>query len=383
MTTRLRLSSFLATLLLAMLNACAAGNPPTSANRDTSPPPAIPMSPRTWVMGFGFAPPRPTAVDVLKGIDMWSQRAEVAVIHEELPWKDLLGGMPAEAILDRDKVELVRYMRTKGLKLLFMADLNDGLSRGDEAPQLRALDRSIAETAVQQAYRRYVLAVDRKLKPDYIGLAPETNLVRQMAPPKLYAATVRAANDAAADLRAAGSKATLMTSIQVDAAWGTLGAQLDHDRAKTAANHADRFVGIEQDFVDFPFTQVLGLSSYPYLSYAKPDEIPNDWLRRPLKGRSMPVMVVEGGWTSASVATVRSSPQMQAAYVARLGELADGVKARGIIQLVFADIDTRHFPKPLPATLPLFTDIGLVDVNFKPKPALAEWDRLHARKLAP
>lgn len=383
MTFRLRLCAYFALLMLATLNACAGGSPPAQAKRDTSPPPPLSVSPRTWALGFGFLPPRPTAVDVLKGIDMWSRRAEFAAIHEELPWKDLLGGMSAEAILDRDKVELVKYMRGKGLKLLFMADLNDGLSRGEQAPQLRALGRSIAEPAVQQAYRRYVLAVDRKLKPDYIGLAAETNLVRQMAPPQLYAATVRAANDAAADLRAAGSKARLMTSVQVDAAWGTLGAQLDRDSARSAANPAGRYVGIEQDFLDFPFTQVLGLSSYPYLSFATPDEIPNDWLRRPLKGRSMPVMVVEGGWTSASVATVRSSPRQQAAYVARLGELADGVKARGIIQLVFADIDITHFPKPLPATLPLFTNIGLVDANFNPKPALAEWDRLHARKLMP
>jgi hypothetical protein len=51
-----------------------------------------------------------------------------------------------------------------------MADLTDGLSRGEEAPQLRALGRSLSEPAVQQVYRDYVAAVVRKLQPDYLGL---------------------------------------------------------------------------------------------------------------------------------------------------------------------------------------------------------------------
>jgi len=101
-------------------------------------------------MGFSSIPPRLTTAAVIEGIDRWSERAEIAAIHEELPWTDLLGGMSPDDILDRDKVQLVNYMRGKGLQLYFMADLTDGLSRGEEAPQLRALGRSITEPAVQQ-----------------------------------------------------------------------------------------------------------------------------------------------------------------------------------------------------------------------------------------
>ncbi len=130
---------------------------------------------------------------VLQGIDLWSQRAELAAIHEELPWTDLLGGiLSPDDILDRDKVQLVDYLRGKGLKLYFMADLTDGLSRGEEAPQLRALGRSITELDVQWAYRDYMLAVERKLHPEFIGLAAETNLIRVAAPSAVYAAVVTA-----------------------------------------------------------------------------------------------------------------------------------------------------------------------------------------------
>jgi hypothetical protein len=320
-------------------------------------------------MGFSPLPPRPTTQVVLQGIDLWSTRAEMAAIHEELPWTDLLAGMSPDAILDRDKTALIQYLRGKGLKLYFMADLTDGLSRGDEAPQLRALDRSITEPAVRQVYRDYVLAFERKYHPEFLGLAAETNLIRAAGTAALYSAVVQAANDAAADLRTAGRTAPLMISVQVETAWGGL----------TGGSYA----GVEQDFLDFPFTQALGLSSYPYFAYAQPENIPSNYYTRLLNGRTLAVMVVEGGWTSASVGSVVSSRDMQARYITRHAQLLDSVRASAVIQLEYADIDLASFPSPFPPNLPLFIDIGLTDSDFNAKPALAAWDALHARRLVP
>lgn len=315
-------------------------------------------------MGFSGTPPRLDVATVLAGIDRWSTRAEIAAIHEELPWTDLLAGMSPDAILDRDKVQLVQYYRGKGLQLFFMADLTDGLSRADEAPQLRALGRSLSEPAVQQVYRNYVAAVVRKLQPEYVGLAAETNLLRAAAPASLYAAVVQAANAAAADL-AGMTNAPRFISVQVETAWGLF--------------TATPFAGIDTDLRDFPITQMVGLSSYPYFVYAQPEDIPNDYYSRLLLGRTLPAMVVEGGWTSATAGTIVSSPQEQARYVSRHAQLLDSINARGLIQLVFADLDVANFPPPIPANLPLFVNIGLTDSIFVAKPALAAWDSLHGR----
>ena len=352
-----------AALVFAGLLGCGGGSSPASTAPE-------PPAGRTWLMGFSSTPPRPTTDAVLEGIDLWSTRADIAAIHEELPWTDLLAGMSPDAILDRDKMQLVSYMRGKGLKLYFMADLTDGLSRGEEAPQLRALGRSLTEPAVQQAYRSYVLAVARKLNPDYLGLVAETNLIRVAAPAPLYAAVVQAANAAAADLRAAANTAPLISSVQVETAWGLLG-------------NGGTYQGIEQDFADFPFTETLGFSSYPYFAYTQPENMPSDYYSRLLNGRTVPVMVVEGGWTSAAVGSVQSSPDLQARYVTRHAALLDSVVARGVIQLEFADIDLSTVPPPVPANLPLFAQIGFTDSNFNPKPALAAWDALYARRLVP
>src|SRR5690242_18422892 len=118
----------------------------------------IPGARRTWSMGFSPFPPRLTTETLIQGIDLGSSRADYAAIHEELPWADLLDGMSPDAILDREKLGLVAYLRSKGLRLYFMADANDGLSRGEDAPTLRARGRSLVEPAVQQLYRSYVSA---------------------------------------------------------------------------------------------------------------------------------------------------------------------------------------------------------------------------------
>ena len=72
---------------------------------------------------------------------------------------------------------------------------------------------------------------------------------------------------------------------------------------------------------------------------------------------------------------------MQARYIARQSKLLDEANAIAAFQLSFTDIDVGSFPKPVPVILPLFATLGMVDVNLKPKPVLATWDRIFARDL--
>lgn len=360
-TDRRQIVSALAfTPLLAALGSCSVSSNP-------GPPPPAPTPTRTWEMGFSPNPSRPDAATLLRGVDQWSTRSELAAIHDEMPWTDLLAGQSAEAILARDKVPLVTYLRGKGLQLMFVADLTDGLSRGEEAPQLRKLGRSISEPGVQRVYQDYVLAAARILRPEILALAAETNLTRALAP-SLYAAEVQAANAAAADLHGAQSPATLVVSVQVETAWGW-------------QTGSGAFVGIATDLADFPFLQMLGLSSYPYFAYAQPEDLPPDYYSRLLAGRSLPALVTEGGWASATAGNIISTPEKQARYLASHARLLDSINARGLIQLLYADIDLSSWPSPIPANLPLFTSIGLTDSDFHAKPALTAWDSLHSRKL--
>jgi hypothetical protein len=322
-------------------------------------------------MGFSVVPPKPDLRIALRSLDIWTRRADAAIMHLDVPWALLLAGTSPEDALRKDGVDLERYYRSKHLKLVVTIDVTNGLGRESEAPALVAAHRSITEPAMQRLYRNYVRTLVEMLNPDYLGLAAETNLIRAIAPRPVYDAVVRMANDAASDVRRSRTAAVLplYVSVQVETAWGKLGQQA-------------AYAGIDRDLRDFPFINVLGLSSYPYLGgFKDPDQIPVDYYARVKGSRGPPVMVVEGGWPSASVrGAFSSSPEMQARFIARQSQLLNAAGAIGVFQLSFTDLDLASFPKPVPAILPLFASLGLVDSDLRAKPALSAWDTAFSRK---
>ena len=185
--------------------------------------------------------------------------------------------------------------------------------------------------------RSYALAVERRLAPEYLGLAAETNLIRLAAPAGVYQAVRQVANDTNTALIAAGATSVRYISVQVETAWGRL------------TGGTGPWLGVEQDFTDFPFTQALGLSSYPYLGHAQPEDLPADYYSRLRGTRSTPMLVTEGGWSSASVGNLNSSPALQARYIQRHADLLDSVDAVACCQLQFADIDVAALTPPVPA----------------------------------
>jgi hypothetical protein len=346
-------------LLIAALLGCASEEPSTPAG------PA-----RSFRMGFSAIPPKPDEQLLLAAIDVWSRRSDAAIMHVSVPYKALLSGTSATTYVQTVDLPLANHYRAKNLRLAVTLDVTDGLNRAAEAPELVALHRSITEPAVQLVYREYARAVASILQPDYLALAAETNLIRIAAPTALYSALVGMTNAAAAELTASGGHTTLLVSVQVEAAWGRLA-------------QAGTYVGVEKDFQDFPFIKALGLSSYPYFAYPSPEEIPLDYYRRLLNGRSLPLLVVEGGWTSGSVGSVQSSPAVQSRYVRRHEAILDSARAIAVFQLTFTDLDVTSFPQPPGSILPLFAQLGLVDANLAAKPALAVWDSVFARRRGP
>ncbi len=321
-------------------------------------------STRPFYMGFSGFPPRIDQDVAIQALEAWTRRADIAIVHEELPWTDLLAGVAPDTILRREKDGLINYYRAKGLKLVFIADPNDGLARQSEAPRLRALGRSFTEPAVQAVYREWILAFVRRFRPEYVGLVAETNLIRIAAPAPLYQAIVAAAGTTAAAVKALPNPPKLFVSVQVEAAWGKL--------------VGGPYLGIEQDFVDFPFLELLGLSSYPYFGWPDQDQLPTDYYRRPLNGRRVPVMIVEGGWASQSAAGFTTSPATQARYFRRQLALLAETTAIGWLQLAPTDIDLPSFPADIRESIRPFASLGVYDVELRAKPALAVWDSVFA-----
>jgi hypothetical protein len=322
-----------------------------------------PGNPRTYGMGFSAIPPRANDLPlVIATIDLWAQRADHALLLTEPPWDSLLAGVPADTLVRGFQLGLANYYRAKGLRIVASVDPTNGLDRSADSAPLVAAGRSLTEPAVRALYRDWCVALDTLIRPDYLGIASETNLVRLAAPAALYDAVVLAAESTAIAVRAADARVKLFSTVQVETAWG-----------RFAPPYA--YLGIAQDRADFPFMQALGLSSYPYLGgFADPDSLPNDYYSRLTAGSPIPMMVIEGGWASTTVA-LPSTPEIQRRYIARHARLLDAVQAVAWFQITFTDLDLGS----LPPTLGPFAWNGLVDVNLQPKPALGSWDAEFAR----
>ena len=327
---------------------------------------------RTYRMGFSGIPPRADLPTAIAAIDMWSLRSDAAIMSFELPWDSLLAGVSLYTLVIRDQEALANYYRAKGHELWIYLDPANGLNRGGESDALVRNGRSITEPEIQTMFRRYAVVIDSIVRPEHLGLVLETNLIRGASPDSLYQAIRQVANDAAADVRAIDTNVKLSVSVQVDWAWGKLGG-------------SNVYAGIDQDFVDFPFIEELGLSSYPYLTgFDQPEDVPVNYYSRLVEGRTIPVMVVEGGWTSATVDTFVSSEDEQRRYIQQQSRLLDDAGAIAVFQLTFTDLDLSSFPPQPPGSiLYLFARLGLVDMDLNPKPALSAWDAIFARPLEP
>ena len=314
-------------------------------------------------MGFSAIPPRlfdTSTANLIAAIDNWVPHADAAIMHVSPPWAAMLAGVVPDSAVRIVELPLAQYYRSKGLEIVFTVDATDGLNRAAEAPELVAAGRSITDTMVQRLYREWTYAVAWRIQPAYLGLAAETNLIRALAPDSVYQALVTMTNAVAAQISAASLPSQLFVSVQVEVAWG---------------RPSGPYQGIAQDRTDFPFVDAVGLSSYPYLGgFADPETVPLDYYSRIVQGTTLPVLVVEGGWPSISVGAVVSSPAEQARYIGRQAQLVDSVKARGLFQLTFYDLDLSTNPPPPGSNLPLFTHLGLADSAMHAKTGLAVWD---------
>lgn len=337
----------------------------------TAPDPA-----RSYRMGFMNSAPRYDQFDLfLQSLNLWTLRADAATITLEVPWDTLYAGKSAASYINNNFTGLVNFYRSKNLEIWIAIDPQNGLDRTSDAVELKKMGKSIADADVQQRYQLFVLAMDSMLKPTHMALAMETNLIRLAAPASIYQGVKKAANDASQALKQRKSTAKLSVSVQAETAWGRL-------------QRTNQYIGVEEDFRDFPFAEELGISSYPYFGYNNPEDIPNNYYTQLLNKRSLPVYVAEGGWATTSFTApnafnVNGSEAIQGRYFRKHHTILNQAKALAWFQLVFTDIDVRALPSQVDPSIVNFANLGLVTTNFTQKSSLKVWDSLYALQRKP
>ena len=80
-------------------------------------------------MGFSVIPPKPDLSIAVRSLEIWTRRADAAIMHLDVPWALLLTGTSPEEALRRDGVDLEHYYRSKHLALVVTIDVTNGLGR--------------------------------------------------------------------------------------------------------------------------------------------------------------------------------------------------------------------------------------------------------------
>lgn len=355
----------LAAALLLALAGCGDG---PGGNGPAGPGP--PAAERSYRMGWFLSAPRPDTETLLATLDSMASVSEVALVQEPPPWPRLLAGEDPAALAE-EKTEITDFLRSLGLEVAFLVDPLDGLDRTSETPELAEAGRSLLEPEIRDLHEAWVREIARQVRPRWMGLASEINTLGQHGDPELYAELVDLVAELAPEIRTLSPGTEVFVSFQVE---DTHGLFLPEDGEGFAL--IDDFEGS----VDF-----LGLSSYPGFAFASPAGIPDDHLARFAEETGLPLAMVEGGWSSASVDGRFSSPAEQAAYFRRYADLLDGIDARLWILLLFADLDLDAYglPPDRAETLRNFARMGIADTTLRPKPAFGAWNEIRARPLEP
>lgn len=351
---------------LAIL-ACSGGSGPSAPDPGADPGPG--PAPRTYRMGFAPTPPRGTIESIIQTAQAIAQRGELVLVQQEVPWAAFLDGTQTmqEAIDERE--ELAGFLHALGLEVVYLLDPLDGLDRRKEPPDLVARGRSIVEPEIRAIHDGWAVEMARVFRPVWYGLASEVNTLADLGDPALHGAVRDMVNALSPQVKAASPGTRTFVSFQADQAYGLSGFP----------RNVDHFALIDDYAVD-----ALGLSTYPVFVLDDPSQIPGDFFTRFDLATDRPLLLVEGGWNSGITAATSGTPTEQADFFRRIAAMLDEVDAEAWVFLFYADLDLSSYglPPDREAGLSNFSKMGIVDVDFVPKPAAAVWDSVRALELA-
>lgn len=338
------------------------GDGGTTGPPDPGPDPAA----RGYAMGWAPGAPRPDEPLVLAVIDSMATVSDVTILQQAVPWTGLLAGVSMDDLLDA-RVELATYLRSRGLEIVFLVDPLDGLDRTREPPELVQAGRSLREPEIRALHEAWVEGIAREIEPEWLGLASEINTLAARGDPELYAEIVSLVNTLAPRVRELSPGSRVFVSFQADEANGTLVDPL-----------IDHFALIDDFDID-----ALGLSSYPVFAFDSPEQVPESYFDPFDQATDLPLLMVEGGWSSGDVPWAEATPQEQVAYYDRYEILLDRIDARLWVGLTPTDLDVEALglPPDREEGLSNFALMGIWDVALERKPAFDAWNRIFQRPL--
>ena len=360
------LSIFILLVILAL--ACGQSTP-------TAPIPTLSASPfelgRT-VYGFFPSPPEVSIESIMKLYQDMGQHADVALLQQNIPWKEFVDGPDVESQVITDIHNQYVLAQQNGLGVIFVVDPLNGLNRSEFYELPFGWKASFGNPDVRAAFTNYTLRFVREFKPHYLGLASEINTYADTHPDDFpnYLSLYQEVYDL---VKAEAPETQIFVTFQ----WDEL-----NNLIPTVAGERKPYE-INWDQVEFfePRLDLWVISSYPFVVFEGGADIPADYYSPLLERTSKPVAVAEGGMPSQASGVQVRVPQDQVDYLNAI-HTQIGERLAFWIYLLLDDLNLDSYTKLVRQqghggdvqTLSWFVYLGLRTASGEAKPALEVWD---------
>ncbi len=357
-------------VFLALVGACGCiGIPPDAAGQ--SDPPA---GSRPFHLGFTRWPADLTAEGVQQAVDFAHTHGDVVSVMfiGGIPWPEALEGKP----FSRDVEANLAYRPPSGKKLFLSISPLDR-DRKNLAPYWGAKDnqplpppwdkRALNSPEVKQAYLDFVQRAIEAMKPDFLAIGIESNVLLSHSREKwnqlkdLHRATYAAVKKQHPSLPVCFTTEVLHYKKLASDARGSD----QESEVASLMEHSDLFA----------------MSLYPHMSYGVPRPVPANFLDFATRF-GKPLAMAESGMTSRDVElkafglTLRGSEADQKQFTELLLKTAARDGYAFVINFATTDFERlcAKLPPPVDDLARIWAYTGMQTSTSQPKPALAVWD---------
>lgn len=344
---------------------------------------------RAFALGFTPFPYEISFDAVLYTYETLAQNADLISHHFDngVPWVEALAGDGYSQHVRDDWNLRLSQTRPDDLVLVAVTPIRfdrSGLASycgdGDDMPLPPPWDSySFDHPDVVEAFYNYSEDIIAYFDPDFFNMGIEVNLLMKIAPTQ-WDAYLTLHREVYARLKEAHPNLPVFVSVTgID----LLPGYTDADATAQARALADIL----------PYTDLLGLSMYPYMTRYMTNEIPQDMFDRLAALTNLPLAITETGYPAQSFGInaengiqleFDSTPEKQAAYIDLMLNEAQEHHMRFVINFVLRDYDALWQQLGGREDLTIaWRDTGLIAEDSIERPALAIWREWLARDYAP
>lgn len=331
---------------------------------------------RSFTLGFTPWPYDYSATAVADTYTAIATHSDIIAHHfdQGIPWQEAKESAKYPVAVEADikqRLKLTPGGHDVYLAITPISGSREGLalnwgSEGNQPLPGEWADKLFDDADVITAYTNFALAMSDRFVPDYIAYAIEANTLAAKDPVAFEQFLALAARVYPA-LKAAHPNTPVFVTIQIE------------EYAKAPAAQKAAITKL------LPYTDMIAVSTYPFLIHADPKAIPADWLRKiQTIAPDKPFAVAETGFLAQDLelktlgVSIAGSGERQDQYVDWILRHADALDAEFVIWFVSRDYDalwSRVESQGVPELFKLWRNTGFIDAANHTRPALERWDQ--------